>query len=164
MESNLRATLAIVTLTLACHPGETPGVPLYPNGQATRLPRSQIAQVAGPIAKIDGKDVVDQGGLFDLLPGCHVVELDRRIQADSYALSNAAYWTGQLSATIYALRMKAGARYVIRREIFSEGQMGRVVLSAHEEEASGAATDLFPVSSAEDIKACKDWETTALRR
>lgn len=36
--------LAVATLGLACiHPAvDAPGVPLYPNGEATRLPRSQI--------------------------------------------------------------------------------------------------------------------------
>ena len=154
--------LAVASLAPACRPaGDVPGVPLYPNGATTRLPRNQIAQVVGPIAKIDGQDVLGQGGWFDLLPGCHVVELDRQVTADAYALSTGLYWGGQFPSTTYALRMKAGARYAIRREIFSDGQRGRVNLSAREEEASGAATDLAPVESAEDIKSCKAWETTA---
>jgi hypothetical protein len=149
-------TLGLATLTLACHPAvDTPGVPLYPNGATTPLPRNQIAQVAGPIAQIDGKDVVGQGGLFDLLPGCHIVELERRLRGEGYALSSGAYWSGQFPITIYALHMKAGARYVIRREIDSDGQSGRVILSAREEEASGATADLSPAKSAGDIKACR---------
>ena len=63
------------------------------------------------------------------------------------------------------MRMKAGARYVIRRDLAEGlGDTVRVVLSAREEEASGTTTDLDPASSAEDLKACKDWETTALGR
>jgi hypothetical protein len=61
--------------------------------------------------------------------------------------------------------MKAGARYIVRRDLAEGlGDTVRVVLAAHEEEASGAKTDLTPASSAEDLKACKDWQTTALGR
>ena len=141
------------------------GVPLYPNAQTTRLPREQVAQVAGPIAKIDGRDVGDQGGVFDLLPGCHVVELDRRLSADSLPLSGAVYLSGQFPVTIYALRMKPGARYAIRRDMYSDSSAQvRVSLSAREEAATGAVTDLSPAQSANDVMACKQWETATLRK
>lgn len=148
--------LAVLTLGLACYPGvEPPGVPLYPNSATTRLPRNQVALVAGPIAKIDGQEVVDQGGRYELLPGCHVVELDRRMIADGNNLSGGMYWTGQFPNATYAIHMKAGAHYEIRRDIFADGQSGRVVLSAREEEPSGAITDLEPAKSAEEIRACR---------
>lgn len=149
-------TFAAAGLGLDCRSADLVGVPLYPNAQTTRLPREQVAQVAGPIAKIDGRDVGDQGGVFDLLPGCHVVELDRRLSADSYALSGAVYLSGQFPVTIYALRMKPGARYVIRRDIYTDSSaQGRVSLSAREEEATGAVTDLSPAQSDNDVMACK---------
>jgi hypothetical protein len=153
----LSLTFAVATFALGCHPAvDTPGVPLYPNGATTRLPRNQIAQVAGPIAKIDGQDVSEQGGVFDVLPGCHVVVLDTRPSADAYSLSSGMYWSGQYDATIYAFRTKPGARYVIRRDLQTQGSgQGRVVLSAREEEPGGLVTDLFPATSADDIKACK---------
>jgi hypothetical protein len=149
--------LSVVTFLPACHPAvDAPGVPLYPSAETARLPRNQIAQVTGPIAKIDGQDVVDQGGRFDLLPGCHLVELDRRVTGDSYTLSSATYWTGQFARTTYAMRMKPGARYVIRRVLDSSGfARGRVILSAREEEANGAMNDLLPARSAEEIQACR---------
>lgn len=149
-------TLAVATLGLACHPGvEAPGVPLYPNGATARLPRNQVALVAGPIAKIDGQEVVDEGGRYELLPGCHVVELDRRMIADGNNLSGGMYWTGQFPNATYAIHMKAGAHYEIRREIFADGQSGRVVLSAREEQPNGAVADLEPAKSAAEINACK---------
>jgi hypothetical protein len=150
--------LAVVPLALACHPAiEAPGVPLYPNGETTRLPRDQIALVAGPIAKIDGQEVVDQGGRYELLPGCHVVELDRRMTANGNSLTGGAYWTGQFPSTVYAIRMKAGARYDIRRDLYADGLggMGRIALSAREEEANGTGSDIVPANSEEDLKACK---------
>jgi hypothetical protein len=149
------AALAFL-LTLSCHPADAPGVPLYPNAATTRLPRSEVAQIDGPIAVIDGREVVDQGGRFDLLPGCHVIELDRRVPSDSYALSGGTYWTGQLPTAIYAIHMKAGARYVLRRDIYSDGMgQGRVSLTAREEPATGPPTDLNPASSEEEVRACR---------
>ncbi len=138
--------LIVAIFILACHPAvDMPGVPLYPNGATARLPRDQVAQVAGPIEKIDGQSVLDQGGVFDLLPGCHNVELDRRPPADSFALSSATYWSGQFPPTAYAFNMKAGGRYVIRRDIQADGTgPGKVILSAREEMPGGAITDLFP--------------------
>ncbi|HZL17140.1 MAG TPA: hypothetical protein VFG23_05290 [Polyangia bacterium] len=148
--------IAGATLPLACHLGiDAPGVPLYPNAATARLPRDQIAQVSGPIEKIDGQEVVDRGGRFELLPGCHVVELDRRMVADGNTLSGGMYWTGQFPNTIYALHLKPGARYEIRRDIFADGQTGRLVLSATETTAEGATTDLFPAKSAEEIRSCR---------
>jgi hypothetical protein len=152
--------VAVASLIVACRTADVPGVPLYPNGATTPLPRARIAQVAGPIATIDGKDVADQGGLFDLLPGCHVVVLDQRLAPDSYSLSSGSYWTGQAPRTTYALRMQAGARYIIRRDVQSEGQMGRLVLTAREELANGATTDLTPATSVEDLRSCKEWAAT----
>jgi hypothetical protein len=141
------------------------GVPLYPNAHTARLPRGQIAQVAGPIAKVDGQDVREQGGVFEVLPGCHFVELDRRPVMDPYALSGGVYLSGEFPPTVYALRMKAGARYVIRRDLLSDSSgHGRISLSAREEEPSGAATDLLPAQSADDLQACKNWEETTQTR
>lgn len=153
---------AAAALSLAClHEVPETGIPLYLNGQPAldsqpaRLPRGQIAQVTGPIEKIDERDLAGQSGWFDLLPGCHVVELDRRVVADGFALSGARYWTGQYGRTMYALQMKAGARYVIQRHIYSDGSSTRVVLSAREEEAGGAITDLTPAKSGQEIAACR---------
>jgi hypothetical protein len=161
----LAAALSL-SLCLACRSaGEAPGVPLYPNAQTTRLPRAQIAQVAGPIAKIDDRDVADQGGVFDLLPGCHVVELDRRPVSDPYALSGGMYLSGQFPPTIYAFRMKPGARYVIRRDLITDSSgHARMSLFAREEEPTGVGSEVSPAQSSEDLRACRAWEATALRK
>jgi hypothetical protein len=148
--------LALAAVSLAClREVAEMGAPLYPNGETTRLPLEQVAQVTGPIGKIDEKVVAGQSGWFDLLPGCHVVELDRRVVADGYALSGARYWTGQFSTTIYAIHMKQGARYVIQRQIYSDGNSNRVILSAREEGAGGAIAELAPAKSGEEIAVCR---------
>ena len=60
--------------------------------------------------------------------------------------------------------MKPGARYIIRRQIISDGNTGRLVLSAREEEATGAAADVEPVKSLDEIRACKDWAAATVGR
>jgi hypothetical protein len=154
--------LPLAALTLGCLASEPPAVPLYPNGETTRRPPNQVADLNGPIGKIDGREVNGLGGRFDLLPGCHIVELDRQSDNGSYGLSSAVYITGSFPATLYALRMQAGARYFIKRDTIAEG-VGvtvRVVLSAREEAPGGAVTDLSPAKSLEEVRACKAWGAT----
>lgn len=160
--SQLRALLVSATLASGCLAREPPAVPLYPNSQSTRLPPNQVADVLGPIGKIDGREVGGLGGRFDLLPGCHVVELDRQSDNSNYSLTGAVYLTGSFPATTYALRMQAGARYIIQRQTVTEGVGAtmRVVLSAREEAPGGAVTDLSPANSVDDLEACKAWGAT----
>jgi hypothetical protein len=99
-----------------------------------------------------------------LLPGCHVVDLERRVTAPPYSRFRTVQWTGYVPATTYALRMKPGARYVIRQEIFADGYRGRLVQTAREETTGGEATELFPAKGGDDVMACKDWERTAVAR
>ena len=80
-------------------------------------------------------------------------------------LSTSTTWGGQLPVTLYALRMKAGARYTITQDLISaqNGRGFRVVRSAREELPGGATADLDPVKSRGDILACREWEA-ALHR
>jgi len=157
-----RTLLLPTTLALGCLASEPPAVPLYPNSESARLPPNRVADLLGPIAKIDGREVGGLGGRFDLLPGCHVVELDRQSDNSNYSLTGAVYLTGGFPATTYALRTQAGARYIIQRQTITEGVGAtmRVVLSAREEAPGGAVTDLVPAKTLDDLKACKAWETT----
>ncbi len=171
-------TLAVATvfavslsaLVLGCRPPEGPTIPLYPNAQTTRLPRDQIAEVAGPIERIDGNQVAGWRGYFDLLPGCHVVELEHRLSffvVGRPARGNGSYLLqlGPLPTVTYALRMKAGARYVIRQEPHLGGfwTINGIYRSAREEQPNGPAIELAPTESADEIRACKEWEATTLR-
>ena len=160
--SLLRALLVPATLALGCLASEPLAVPLYPDGESTRLPPNQVADLSGPIGKIDGREVGGLGVQFDLLPGCHVVELDRQSDNSNYSLSGGIYLTGSFAATTYALRMQAGARYIIQRQTVVEGvgATARVVLSAREEAPGGAVSDLLSAKSVDDLKACKAWEAT----
>ncbi len=154
------ALLALATSGPGClGASQPPAVPLYPNSQMMRLPPGQVGVVDGPIALIDGRDVAGQGGRFELLPGCHVVELERQMTGSLYGASNGVYFTGQFPRTVYALRMLPGARYSIRRDIQSSmAATGHIDLSAREELPNGAGSDLFPAKSLDEIRSCKAWQ------
>jgi hypothetical protein len=158
--TSLLLFLAWAALGAGCA-AEPPPVPLYPNAAAQPRSPAEVATVEGPLQRIDGQDVNGQGGRFALLPGCHLVDLDQQASANNYSLSGGVYLTGQLQKVSYALRMKPGARYVIRRDTVSgEMQSVRIVLSAREELPGGATSDLDPIKSGDDIQACKAWEAT----
>jgi len=149
---------AVALLALACHPGVAPrGVPLYSNVSATPLPRTAVAELMGPVGKVDGRDVMEQGGTFELLPGCHVVELDHR-PLNSDNPNGHVRLSGQFPLTTYAIRMKAGASYTIRRNLVSGGMgmMIRIQQSAQEEDAGGKVTELNPMKSVDEIHECNN--------
>jgi hypothetical protein len=158
MSSSIPLLVLWVAFGLGCA-AEPPPVALYPNSAAHPRSPAEVAVVEGPIEKIDGQNVNGQGTRFALLPGCHVVDIGQA--NEGYSMSSGAAVTGQVQPATYALRMKPGARYTIRREtLTSELQTFRVVLTATEELPGGATTNLDPIKSGEEIAACKSWETT----
>lgn len=159
MSSSTRLLALSVLFGLGCA-AEPPPVPLYPNAAAQPRSAAEVAVVEGPLQRIDGRDVSGQGGRFSLLPGCHVVDLDQQ-GANNFSLSSGVAVTGQVQPATYALRMKPGAQYLIRRDTISgEMQTVRIVLTAREELPGGATTNLEPIKSGEEIAACKAWEAT----
>jgi hypothetical protein len=119
------------------------------------MPRTAVAELMGPVGKVDGRDLTEQGGTFELLPGCHVVELDRR-PLNSDNLNTHVRLSGQFPLATYAIRMKAGASYIIRRDLVSggTGMTIRIQLWAQEQDARGNVTDLNPIKSVDEIHEC----------
>lgn len=146
-----------------CAPrAEGPGYPLYPNPQ-NALSRDQVAQLVGvcsgmectpPIGSVDGQDVSTLGGTFDLLPGCHVVQLQERvIEANPMVM-----WSGSGPRVLFAMKMRAAHRYVIKRDIIMDmGSRGRMVMSAKEEAPDGNSSELLPARSSDEIRECQEW-------
>lgn len=161
--ATLGLAIAMATLALACQPSaDGQAIPLYPSTRTTRLPPSQLAQLSGPIAKIDGSQVIDDGRPFELLPGCHLVEMQRLLAVNGVFVRRTGYGP-PLPVVIYALRMRAGSRYVIRPDSHLVRGVNDPVFLAREEQSNGTASDLMPVKSSADINACQGWETAVLR-
>src|ERR1700690_3892244 len=130
------ALAAAITFVTACAPAPLgPGYPLYPDPQS-RLPDDRVARLVGPIGSVDGKEVSAQGDGFDLLPGCHIVQL----HGDMARSNGNFYWVGPVPRFIFALRMKAGHRYILRREFVQDmsSTTGSIVALAREEDSAGA--------------------------
>jgi endo-1,4-beta-xylanase len=137
---------------------ELPAYRLYPGRQ---LPASEVARLVGIadaptssaiITSVDGRKVADDDGpVFALLPGCHVVEINMGV---TMANENIA-WRGTGGSLFYALPMERGRTYVIRMAIAAMGTAGRVVVRAEEETATGETVARFdPARSVDEIKAC----------
>ena len=77
--------------------GQIRAYPLYANPEQPRQPQT-LARLEGPIATVDGREVASKGTAFELLPGCHVVTLQRKIGQGS---DNAA-WSADLGPIVYA--------------------------------------------------------------
>jgi hypothetical protein len=70
------------------------------------------------------------------------------------------YFVGPVPRFVFALRMKAGHRYILRREFVQNmsSTTGRIVAFAHEEDSTGASSPLSPIQHSDDIRVCKEWD------
>ncbi len=110
---------------------------------------------AVPIKMVDGVDVLAKGWTFELLPGCHVVELDVRARGPAYS----GPLVPPLAPTTFTFPMKAGYSYLVETEWVRD--MGRYVPVLHgwEQDSTGKQTATFqPVPSAGAAHACEAQE------
>ena len=171
---------------LACAPwgcgsiGQVRAYPLYPNPEQPRESQT-LARLEGPIATVDGQDVSSKGGgmAFEILPGCHVVTLKRKMGEGS---GNGA-WAADLRPIAYAFRMRQGHRYSIETSVqfgadsqvgaVDESQVranvdifgatggathGQLTIIARERDWNGTLVRVVsPSRGGKDIEACKRW-------
>ena len=140
------------------HLGRARPVPLYPNPTAPRPPES-LAHLQGPIAEVDGIDVEPYGTVFDLLPGCHVVTLRRKVGEGSVS----GAWMADLGTVIYTFHMRPGFLYTIDVSArFRGSSHGSLTITAEERDPCGALVSrMVPVQSWQDVEACEDSEAAA---
>jgi hypothetical protein len=134
--------------------GTTPGYPLYKTEPA-RLPDNQIARLGtklplggGPgvgatsfIKAVDGRNVSNIDSIFDLLPGCHVIQTESRFVMGNDNVT----WQAELGSRVFALEMKPAHVYFIVVELIEGmGGSGRIKVFATEEDATGKQTGTFP--------------------
>jgi hypothetical protein len=159
----LRAIAAALPLSVALSScanfGQPPAFAFYPNPEHPR-DRSMLAQLQGQIATIDGIDVEPYGTVFDVLPGCHVVSLRRKVGEGNVS----GAWMADLGKRIYAFRMRSGYLYTIDISArFGSGAHGTLSIMAAERDATGRVVQEVPLARRyQDVEACRAWEGAAM--
>lgn len=134
--------------------GTTRGLPLYGGD----LPRDQIAQLIGPVRRVDGQSVPTGYGTFELLPGCHVVQIGGGV--GSANISTGGGWAATLPPLTYAIRMRQGYTYTItfeREPSLGLGPVGYGDIVAREEDRDGHQRPLTFARDRADIAECQRW-------
>jgi len=129
------------------------GYPLYAKVGAGPGPE-KVATLRGPVQTVDGQDVSAKGQTFELLPGCHVVTLQRNIGAGTAT----GGWAANVGRVVIAFAMRPAHSYFITMETDdSTGPVGRVAIVAREKAPDGSAVRLPFARSDDDIASCQRW-------
>ena len=146
------APAALALLGAACGT-QAGGYPLYPKVGAGPGPE-KVALLYGPVQTVDNQDVATRGRTFELLPGCHVVTLQRNIGAGT---ADGA-WAANFPRLVVAFEMKPAHRYIINLTTpDTSAPVGRLVLTASEKAPDGTVVRVPFVRSDEDIRNCRHW-------
>jgi hypothetical protein len=145
----LLAVLAAACATMK----PAPAYPLYAKlGQGPGP--DKVSLLHGPIATVDGAVVSDKGMTFELLPGCHVVTLQRNVGQGN----DSGSWAVNLPRITYAFEMKPGHSYSIRAERQdASGPKFWVWMVARETRPDGRTLRWPSVRGASDIDDCHHW-------
>ena len=113
----------------------------------------------GHIGWVDAIDVEPYGTVFDVLPGCHVVTLRRKVGASDVS----GAWVAELGTMTYVFWMKPGHLYSIDVSVrFRSASHGSMTITAAERDSSGAVLNVVPQARAmREIEACRDWQAAA---
>ena len=131
--------------------GAERGFPLY---AGPRADADQVATLKGPIKSVDGRDVADNGSIFELPVGCHVVTTKTEF-LDHDATINIGEMMGHHPSLTFAVPMRPGFNYVIEHRTQGlDGVSGRAWMTARELDRSGAARDLEPTQDPAGIAGC----------
>ena len=153
MQGPTRLMLAVLALLPACVPGlASTAYPLYPKVGAGPGP-DKVALLRGPIAFVDGNSVAGKGGTFELLPGCHVVQL----QHDVGAGSEGGGWSATLPDVFFAFEMKPAHTYSVQTHFEDAGGPYGPVKIIAQEHAPGGSASKVPFAGSYEINACKEW-------
>jgi hypothetical protein len=114
----------------------------------------KVAILHGPIQTVDDQNVAAKGQTFELLPGCHIVTLQKNIGAGT---ANGA-WAANLPRLVVAFYMKPAHRYMISStEPETSAPVGRIHISASEKAPDGTVVRVPFAGSEADIVNCKRW-------
>jgi hypothetical protein len=126
---------------------------LYPDSEPRR-PRSEVARLSGYIQVVDGQNVtVDgSGGIFELLPGCHVVVTPKRWGE----VGSSGGLVATTGAVPFTLSMKPGYSYSIDMRFGTRSsRTGSLAIVAVETDPQGNVTaETGPAKSEEEVRRC----------
>jgi hypothetical protein len=145
---------ALIALgTPGCLASHERGAPLYV-ARAHPYAVTEVAQLYGEVAQVDGRDVSGLGPRLELLPGCHIVTT--RTSLGHRDLSQNAVATN-LPKRDFAIHMQANRNYVIEYDLATRtGNGGVVAVSAREQDAAGHITaTLEPASNRAELDRCR---------
>lgn len=140
---------------------ERRGVPLYEGGGPPR-PRNLVALLYGPIQLVDGARVTAKGDAFELMPGCHVVQVGGH--AGSFDPLQQGGWIATLPPLTFAFRMAAGGTYAISvnmDQALGLGPNGTGHVVAREQDTHGHVTVVPAVRDLAAVDACRHWQVDA---
>jgi hypothetical protein len=112
------------------------GIALY---DASPAPPSSdgVAELVGPIVAVDGFEVKSRGNFFELLPGCHVVEIGGLAHHVDPRVGGEVATVPHLTYTVW---MSAGNTYVIelsREMSLGSGPIGHTLILFQEQDKDG---------------------------
>ena len=143
-------------LAAGCGSQASAGYPLYAKLGAGPG-RDKVAMLHGPIQTVDDQTVAGKGQTFELLPGCHVVTLQRNIGVGT---ANGA-WAANVGHLVIAFEMRAAHSYVVSTEFEdSTSPVGRYSIVAREKAPDGTAVRVPFARSNEDVRNCRHWAET----
>jgi hypothetical protein len=153
MQRRRGVLLLSILLTASCGTQAASGYPLYAKVGAGPGP-DKVALLHGPVQTVDDVNVAGKGQTFELMPGCHVVTLQRNIGAGTAS----GAWAANVGHLVIAFPMRPAHRYVIAMEIEeSSAPVGRYMLVARERAPDGSVTRVPFARSDDDILSCKRW-------
>jgi hypothetical protein len=150
----ISATISLAALlTGACGTQATRGYPLYARVGDGPGP-DKVALLQGPVQSVDGQSVAAQGQTFELLPGCHIVTLQRNIGAGTAS----GAWAANFGYLVVPFEMKPGHRYLISADFEdTSAPVGHAQVMARERAPDGSTIRVPFARSNEDIRACRRW-------
>jgi hypothetical protein len=139
--------------TVGCGSQTSAGYPLYAKLGAGPG-RDKVAMLHGPIQTVDDQMVAGKGQTFELLPGCHIVTLQRNI---GQGTANGA-WAANVGRLVVAFEMRAAHTYVISIEFDdATGPVGHYRIVAREKAPDGTVVVVPFARSDDDVRNCKHW-------
>lgn len=148
--------LVSASLVSNCMRPSARGIPLYDSAGPVRE-RNSVSILMGQVTVVDDKPVDSGGAAFELLPGCHVVEIGGRVGRVDPRFGG---WVATLRPLTYAFRMRAGHSYSIeveREPSLGLGPKGNARIIAFDRDPNGDGRAVPSAHNPEDIAACRRW-------